>query len=312
MVSLILLLTLSALSPLTGTEWVKISMVPGKDGEVEVPVSISKSQFLRDTLLFSENKSPADFRVKKIKKSDQNHTWVTKKGHPIAVSWISATQQPETTTETTTKAPELTTVATTEPKTTERMESVKITAKPEVKNPRNPQKLNRGFDFSGLLNFLKNIQESFMSKTKRSIGDKLKYLQTIRDKLLIEIEKRITALWPPDAPPRPPPKKRSKRHFDLSSGSEGHMEFPSSEGALMTICFLTFAVFLIKLVLHVINTIKSKHYSFNGFDTKAPSAAPIKIIKTNRNARKFSLTNEGNLKTMANIMDAIRSTNGKF
>lgn len=30
---------------------------------------------------------------------------------------------------------------------------------------------------------------------------------------------------------------------------ESHMEFPSNEGALMTLSFLTFAVLLIKLVL---------------------------------------------------------------
>lgn len=35
-----------------------------------------------------------------------------------------------------------------------------------------------------------------------------------------------------------------------------HMDFPSNEGALMTIGFLTFAVFLIKLVLvSICNTI---------------------------------------------------------
>lgn len=43
-------------------------------------------------------------------------------------------------------------------------------------------------------------------------------------------------------------KPRHKRGL-MSSQHEGHMHFPSAEGALMTISFLTFAVFLIKLVL---------------------------------------------------------------
>lgn len=43
---------------------------------------------------------------------------------------------------------------------------------------------------------------------------------------------------------------RSKRSYhDVGDSHEAGMDFPSSEGALMTLSFLTFAVFLIKLVL---------------------------------------------------------------
>lgn len=49
-------------------------------------------------------------------------------------------------------------------------------------------------------------------------------------------------LWPTT------PVVRSKRGL-MDGHHSGGMEFPSSEGALMTISFLTFAVFLIKLVL---------------------------------------------------------------
>lgn len=44
----------------------------------------------------------------------------------------------------------------------------------------------------------------------------------------------------------------------------------------------------------VINTIKSKHYSYNSFDTVngAASMATATVIKNNRNARKFSFSNE--------------------
>lgn len=52
-------------------------------------------------------------------------------------------------------------------------------------------------------------------------------------------ENRIKELWPT--------KRRNKR--GIMGTGESHMDFPSAEGALITISFLTFAVFLIKLVL---------------------------------------------------------------
>lgn len=53
-------------------------------------------------------------------------------------------------------------------------------------------------------------------------------------------EYRLSALWPSKV-------ERSKRGI-LDSHGHG-MSFPSSEASLITIAFLTFAVFLIKLVL---------------------------------------------------------------
>lgn len=47
-------------------------------------------------------------------------------------------------------------------------------------------------------------------------------------------------MWPDDG---------DSTRFRRSAEARGHVEVPSSEGALMTISFLTFAVFLIKLVL---------------------------------------------------------------
>lgn len=45
------------------------------------------------------------------------------------------------------------------------------------------------------------------------------------------------------------------------------MDFPSNEGALMTIGFLTFAVFLIKLILKLISALKTKYNTYyNGSD----------------------------------------------
>lgn len=51
-------------------------------------------------------------------------------------------------------------------------------------------------------------------------------------------EQKISSLWKPKP-------SRGARHYD----DKEDLDFPSNEGALMTISFLTFALLLIKLVL---------------------------------------------------------------
>ncbi|XP_055585662.1 uncharacterized protein LOC129738472 [Uranotaenia lowii] len=139
--------------------------------------------------------------------------------------------------------------------------------------------------FVQFLKFLKRMQDGFMLKTAKTIGEKIKVLQKLKDQILLSIEKRMRALWG-NRPLRgrngttnSGPNRRQRRSF-IEAGGEG-MEFPSAEGALMTISFLTFAVFLIKLVLQVINTIKAKHYTYNMLTglTGAVNPATLKIVK---------------------------------
>ncbi len=78
-------------------------------------------------------------------------------------------------------------------------------------------------------------------------------LTEFRDSLMTAINGQIKKLW--KMQPSDESRKRVKRTFAEKSGV---MDFPSSEGALLSICFLTFAVFLIKLVLQVIRTVKMK------------------------------------------------------
>ena len=47
-------------------------------------------------------------------------------------------------------------------------------------------------------------------------------------------------------------KKRGTEHYDHNYDHEHAAGFPSIEGALMTISFLTFAVYLIRLVMVII------------------------------------------------------------
>lgn len=116
-------------------------------------------------------------------------------------------------------------------------------------------------NFSGFLKFIKTIQESLAIKTAKTINEKVKMLMEFRDSLMTTINRQIRRLWKiqPKAAALKKTHKRAKR--TLGEGlidKGGAMDFPSAEGALLSISFLTFAVFLIKLVLQVIHTIKMK------------------------------------------------------
>ncbi|KAG7297711.1 hypothetical protein JYU34_018428 [Plutella xylostella] len=100
-----------------------------------------------------------------------------------------------------------------------------------------------------VIKFMKVVSDTISKNTHRSIKSKMRYLEDLRDTLLMNIEHRIDSAWPDGAAAEGARGRRSAR---------GHVEFPSSEGALMSISFLTFAVFLIKLVLQVIHTYKNK------------------------------------------------------
>lgn len=109
----------------------------------------------------------------------------------------------------------------------------------ELETEQLPIKTPNKFSINGLFDFLKNIQKSFVSTAAKGIGNKIKSLQKFRDQLLINIEDRLSQLFTLK-------KRRLSRELH---GHDEHINFPSSEGALITISFLTFAVFLIKLVL---------------------------------------------------------------
>lgn len=106
-------------------------------------------------------------------------------------------------------------------------------------------KLRSPLSFSHFLKFVKNIQETFSTRTAKNINDKIKMLRDFRDNLLLSINQRIKNLWKTKTKKQP----RVKRTLGWMEPTGGAMDFPSAEGALLSISFLTFAVFLIKLVL---------------------------------------------------------------
>lgn len=125
------------------------------------------------------------------------------------------------------------------PKTTQkpqrRVLKQKVKAKP---------KLDNSLNFTGFVKFLKSIQENFATKTARNINDKVRILRRFRDNLMLNIEERIRNLWKTK-----PKRRRVKRTLGGGGHDSNSMDFPSAEGALLSISFLTFSVFLIKLVL---------------------------------------------------------------
>ncbi|XP_034489249.1 uncharacterized protein LOC117792995 [Drosophila innubila] len=111
----------------------------------------------------------------------------------------------------------------------------------------------------GFLKFLKTMQKTWIKKSALSIENKIKLLKSLSDNLMKVIEQQFSVLW------QPTERHRRKRRGLLDDSS---LDFPP-EAALMTINFLTFAVFLIKLVLQVVKIVKSKHYNFSGFNINA-------------------------------------------
>ncbi|XP_055308621.1 uncharacterized protein LOC129572635 isoform X2 [Sitodiplosis mosellana] len=138
------------------------------------------------------------------------------------------------------------------------------------------------FNFDEIIKFFMDVEHSFSIGTLEGIQYKTKVLKSVQNGILIDIGRRLKLLLPSAVVQRN--ENRIRR-----SPSNHEMDFPSAETALMTISFLTLAVFLIKLVLQVINTIKSKHIGLHAMAPSSVNETPIKIIKTNRNARKLSL-----------------------
>lgn len=201
-----------------------------------------------------------------------------------------------------------------------------LTRKPTTKSPRksptkpnrrvmkvetNKAKVHNHLSFTNFLKFMKNIQQTFTTRTAKNINEKIKMLRQFRDNLLLSINQRIKSLWKIKKEPRV---KRTLSSgggggwMEQQSHGGGGMDFPSAEGALLSISFLTFAVFLIKLVLvsaderlvklfesenflnfqQVIQAIKMKKYGYgNGVNVENMQTSNV-IIKRTRNARDVS------------------------
>ncbi|XP_037294144.1 uncharacterized protein LOC115449581 [Manduca sexta] len=115
---------------------------------------------------------------------------------------------------------------------------------------------NKANTIEVLVKFMKTVAEIISKNSHKSLRSKMRYLHELKNTMLDNIENRIDMLWPDDD--TDPENGAKRRARSANDSARGHVEFPSSESALMTISFLTFAVFLIKLVLQVIQTYKNK------------------------------------------------------
>ncbi|XP_052744205.1 uncharacterized protein LOC112050547 [Bicyclus anynana] len=132
------------------------------------------------------------------------------------------------------------------------IDEVTTNYKAEDHIPKSISNVTNSKTMKGMWKLLKLVTDTIYKNTHRSFKGKIKYLENLKTTILKSIEEQIDRAWPDD-------------HVDVQNSrrsraaqARGHVEFPSSESTLMTISFLTFAVFVIKLVLQVIHTYKNK------------------------------------------------------
>uniref|UniRef100_A0A182Q2F8 Uncharacterized protein n=1 Tax=Anopheles farauti TaxID=69004 RepID=A0A182Q2F8_9DIPT len=166
-----------------------------------------------------------------------------------------------------------------------------------------------GGGFGGFVDFLRRMQASFVQRTARTIGEKIRTLAGMRDQLMRSIEHRIATLWQSgdDAGRQRRRRERVKRGGGWMEphGGTDAMDFPSAEGALLTISFLTFAVFLIKLVLQVINTIKAKHYTYSTFAAATPVSGGLLVKRTRRHTAPLNPTLPDHMQAILRNIDGV-------
>nr|XP_023015942.1 uncharacterized protein LOC111505377 [Leptinotarsa decemlineata] len=132
--------------------------------------------------------------------------------------------------------------------------------------------------YTGFLPFLKMVQNKLMKYKITSHESKISVLTHLRDNLLMNIHHRISKLSKPTT-------SREARGY---KNEEHHMEFPSNEGALMTIGFLTFAVFLIKLVMKLVYALK---YKFQMYASTTTTTTAATVLLLNRKKRDEDIEN---------------------
>ncbi|XP_033218406.1 uncharacterized protein LOC117173866 [Belonocnema kinseyi] len=92
---------------------------------------------------------------------------------------------------------------------------------------------------------LKNVHLILKSQPA-TLDGKIRFLKNFEKTLLIEVESRLAASMSPFTDANESKGKRKKRYDHYE---DDHLGFPSLEGALMAISFLTFAVYLVRLIM---------------------------------------------------------------
>nr|CAH7727115.1 unnamed protein product [Callosobruchus chinensis] len=126
---------------------------------------------------------------------------------------------------------------------------------------------------NSFMDFVRSAQKTLLQYKMNTYRSKMSVLKHLRDVLTININEKIA-------------------NFKLSNGNnqartykeeEHPMDHSSNEGALMTIGFLTFSVFLIKLVIKLVHLLKYKH-QYYGMNT-VTTTTPATVVFLRRNGR---------------------------
>nr|XP_012151390.1 PREDICTED: uncharacterized protein LOC105663920 [Megachile rotundata] len=100
------------------------------------------------------------------------------------------------------------------------------------------------------VDILKNVHQTLKLQPTSSQG-KIQFLKMFENTLIAEIDSRLTHTMMTGR------KKRGVEHYDHGYDNDHAAGFPSIEGALMAISFLTFAVYLIRLVMLLFRNINN-------------------------------------------------------
>ncbi|KAK5649635.1 hypothetical protein RI129_000664 [Pyrocoelia pectoralis] len=138
---------------------------------------------------------------------------------------------------------------------------------------------NDEYSYTSFIPYLSRVQYDLMKNAHKNKKSKWNVLQNLRDHLLIEIEKRISHLWTRK------PIGRGARDFK----DDSNVDFPSNESALITIGFLTFAVFLIKLVMHLIQAVGTTPITTVTTGRKRRDVNDEEILKILQHVEQFTL-----------------------
>ncbi|XP_076297902.1 LOW QUALITY PROTEIN: uncharacterized protein LOC143217470 [Lasioglossum baleicum] len=134
------------------------------------------------------------------------------------------------------------------------------------------------------INILRSVHQTLKSQSTSSEG-KLLFLKTFEQTLVTEIESRLAQTLKGGR------QKRGTEHHDVGYDSHDNATgFPSIEGALMAISFLTFAVYLVRLVMLL----------FRNMNNPAPTPTGATLL-LGRRKRSINILDEETVKILSSM-----------
>ncbi|CAH1392833.1 unnamed protein product [Nezara viridula] len=122
---------------------------------------------------------------------------------------------------------------------------------------------------------LMEVHKTLAAEGRTSINGKENFLKKLQSQLLSKIWGASSNIW---------------SRTGVEARGHGHvLAFPSLEGALMTIAFLTFAVFLIKIVKQCLQGLQTGN-NVVGIELPGTMVTPAKVVKHKRSLNKINVS----------------------